>query len=231
MRVIADEKRIKRRTKVGEIVPLVALAVLLVATVLIFAKPEWMWTTMVLVWVGLLLSLTGSYLAERYVGPLAHHKKVVEALEKLDDNHILLLYTLPVPFVLVEPGGVTTITVSSHGGEIAYRDGHWVHHERLSLFRRLAGQESLRHVVRQAALDEETMRRFLAERLPDVEVPVRGVLLFIHPDAQLEARDAPIPAFRPSRLRRWLRRSGRRDPLPEEVHRRLLEALGIEATA
>ncbi len=228
MRIITNDAHIKTRTFLGERAPFVGLVLLGLATALIFLRPEWLWISMVFVWVGFIVSLTGSYLGERYVGPLAHHKKVPEALKGLDNRYTLLMYQTPLPFVLVDPGGVTVITVKSQGGVISYSDGKWRHRERMGLLRRLAGQESLGRPHRLIQAEIEEMRQHLTRLLPeDVEIPVRGVLLLINPNVQVEADEPPVPVLRLSQLKRWLRKEGRWPKLSEEVAEQLNSALEI----
>ncbi len=229
MRVITNEAHISLRTKIGEKAPLVGFVVLGIGTAMIFLKPLWLWPSMILVWVGFFISLIGSYLGERYVGPMAHHKKVVEALEGLDDQYVLLMYKLPVSFVLLEPGGLTTITVKSQGGEITYRQGHWMHREKMSFLRKLAGQESVGRPDRTAQDEAQELQQLLAERLPEgITVPVRPVILFIDANVKLETKESPVPAFRMNGLKRWLRKGGKRPPLNREAQVALTKALGLE---
>jgi hypothetical protein len=233
MRVIVDESHVKIRTRLGELAPFLGLLVLAVATLFVFLKPALGWATLILIWIGFIISLVGGYLGVRYVGPTAHHKRVPEALKGLGQRYVLLMYTTPVPFVLVDPGGVTTITVKSHGGHIIYREGTWRHQERMGWLRRLAGQEGLGRPYRAAASDAEEMRRWLEKRYPELaeEVPVRSVVLFVNPDIILEAEDPPVPTFRMAELKHWLRRDGRRTRLPEATWSRLVEVLEGKASA
>ncbi|MBN1250247.1 MAG: NERD domain-containing protein [Anaerolineae bacterium] len=235
MEVIANESHIRIRRKIGERAPLVGLLLLVVSTVLVFMKPEWIWGTMALVWVGFLVSLTGSYLGERYVGPNAHHKRVPEALKGLSSEYTLLVYELASPFVLVEPGGLTVISVKSQAGEIAYQNGRWQHKQHLGILRRFAGQESLGRPDRLADAEVEMVKRDLSKRLTAhaAQVPVRGVVVFTHPDVVLtvDAEAAPMPALRAAELKRWLRRNPLKPVLPDEVQNALQEALGLEAGA
>ncbi len=228
MRIISDEAHISLRAKIGEKAPLVGFVVLGAGTAMIFLKPSWLWPSMILVWVGFFISLIGSYLGERYVGPMAHHKKVVEALEGLDNQYTLLMYKLPVSFVLVEPGGLTTITVKSQGGEITYRGGRWLHREKMSFLRKLAGQESIGRPDQVAKDEAQDIQQLLSERLPEgIEVPVRPVILFIDANVKLETKDSPVPAFRMNGLKRWLRKGGKRPPLPRETQKSLAVVLEL----
>ena len=247
MRVIANESHIETRTKLGEWAPLAGLIVLGISTAIIFVEPSRIWISMILVWIGFLISIVGSYLGNRYVGPMAYHKKVPEALKGMTDDYILLMYMLPVPFVLVEPGGLTTITVKAHGGEVKYQNDSWQHQEKLGFLRKLAGQETLGRAHRFALSEAERIQKYLDKRLPqdiamemkmemkmememEMEAPVRPVLLFIHPEVYLEAEDSPVPALRSAEFKRWLRKDGRRTRLPDETREKLLAVLPIEDT-
>ncbi len=229
MRIIANESHIETRTKIGERAPLVGLVILAISTILIFFRPGWWFVTLILVWVGFIASIAGSYLGERYIGLTAHHRRVPELLKGLGDEYVLLEYVTPVPFVLVDPGGLTVITVKSQGGEIGYRRGAWYHHETKSFLRRLAGQEGIGKPHKLAVSEAADLEQYLEKRLlGDVDVPVRPVVLFIHPDVRLEAEDSPISTFYGKDLKRWLRKEGHRSPLPEDVRAQLYAALEIE---
>lgn len=237
MRVIVNESHIETRTKLGEWAPLAGLIVLGISTAIIFVEPSRIWISMILVWIGFLISVIGSYLGHRYVGPMAHHKKVPEALKGMTDDYTLLMYMLPVPFVLVEPGGLTTITVKAHGGKVKYEKDSWQHQEKLGFLRKLAGQETVSQAHRFALSEANRLQKYLDKRLPknmgieiETKVPVRPVLLFIHPEVYLEAEDSPVPALRSAEFKRWLRKDGRRARLPEEMREKLLAVLPIEGT-
>lgn len=232
MEVIANESHIRTRRKIGERAPLVGLLLLVVSTVLVFLRPEWIWGTMALVWVGFLVSLTGSYLGERYVGPNAHHRRVPEALKGMSSEYALLVYQLASPFVLVEPGGLTVLCVKSQGGEVSYEDGKWRHKQNMGILRRFAGQESLGRPDRLAQAEVEVVRRDLGKQLPEgvEDVPVRGVILFTHPDIMLhvDPDEAPMPALRAAELKRWLRRNTLRPALSKETRSVLADLLDLD---
>ena len=100
----------------------------------------------------------------------------------------------------------------------------------MGMLKRFAGMEGLGKPHRLAETDVEEFRRFLRRNLPDgVEVPIRSVVLFIDPDAKLDIKgELPVPVFRASELKRWLRRDGRRGKMPENVQTQLYATLGIE---
>lgn len=229
MRLIANESQIKTRTRMGELAPFVGLALLAGATAVAFLKPEWSWATLIVVWLGFVASLIGGYLGGRYAGPLAHHKKVPEALKGLENSFTLLVYKTPAPFVLVDGGGLTVIFVRSQNGHITYRNGKWHQQEKMGWMKRFAGQEGLGRPDQLAKVEMEDLQRFLRKRLPEgIEIPVRALILFVHPDVILDIEGSPVPFFRAPELKRWLRREGRRPNLSKETLAQLYAVLQIE---
>ncbi len=227
MQLIANESKIELRKKIGERAPFVGLIVLVISTVILFAKPEWLSISMIIVWIGLLISLTGSYLGDRYVGPFAHHRKVPEALKGLPDSYVLFAYALPIPFVLLEPGCLTVLTVKSQSGGVLYADGRWKHQQKWGFARRFAGQEGLGSPDKLTDAEIETLKRYLGKHLPeDLDVPIRGIVLFTHPEIHLDVENSPLPALRSAELKRWLRRNAYKQQLSVEVRSALLTALG-----
>ncbi|MBN2003398.1 MAG: hypothetical protein JXA21_08590 [Anaerolineae bacterium] len=229
MRIIADDSRIQKRARIGERAPFIGFIVIIAATALLISRrPEWLWLSTILVSIGFIITLIGGYLGERYVGALAHYKKVPEALKGLDNQYTLLMYKTPLPFVLIGPESVTVITVKSHGGNISYHKGKWHHHEKFGLWRRMAGQESLGQAHKMAEAEAEEMQYYLKKRLPlNVEVPVRPSLLFIHPNVTLDATESPVPALRIPQMRRWIRKE-EQPKLSADTRTQLFEALGLE---
>jgi len=230
MQIVSKETHIARRKKVGEIAPFVGLVFLLISAVLIVIRPEWLWVTMAIVWVGFVVSLTGSYLGERFVGDNAHYKRVPEALKGLNDEYTLLMYRLAAPFVLLEPGGLTVVSVRSQGGVVSFKDGKWQHKQKLGFLRRFAGQESLGRPDRFALAEAEVMEDSLGKVLPEgVEIPVRSVILFTQPQIQLDvkANETPVPALRVATLKRWLRKNPLKPRLTVADRTVLMAALGL----
>jgi hypothetical protein len=231
MQVITNESYINRRKKIGELAPFAGLILLAASAVLIIVKPEWLWVTMAVVWLGFIVSLTGSYLGERFVGPNAHWKRVPDALKGLSRDHWLLMYQLPSPYVLVEPGGLTVISVKPQGGKVTYEDGRWRHRQKLGFLRRFAGQESIGRPGRFANAEADVVRDQLAKRLPEgTEIPVRTVILFTQPDIELDvdADAVPVPTLRVATLKRWLRKNPLRPKLSAETRALLAEALQLD---
>jgi len=228
MRIIRNERRIRVFSSIGQYVPLAGLAALLAGLIISFVKPEWLTLMLVSVTVGFGLSVAGGFFADRYAGPLAHHKSLAEVLKYLGGSYTLLQYVLPASHVLLEPGGCTIFVIKTQGGEVTYKDGKWKHQQRGKFFRQFAGQEAVGAPDAEAERQAHKLERWLTTQLPGVEIPVRPVILFVNPDVTLEADDSSVPTFLGKKVKAWLRGPGKLDPLPPATHRRLTEALEIE---
>ena len=107
----------------------------------------------------------------------------------------------------------------------------WQHHQPGKFFRQLVGQESIGVPDLDAEQQANKLTSWLADHLPDVEIPTRAVIVFVNPDADLDAGDSPVPVFYGKKVKAWLRGPGKLKPLPSGVHRQLMEAVGIETGA
>ncbi|MBN1955447.1 MAG: NERD domain-containing protein [Anaerolineae bacterium] len=230
MRIVADEKYISRREWVGQYVGLFSLVVMLGVVVVSFFFLSTLSTLgyvalMAAMFGAMMLSFVAGYFGERFVGPAAHHTQVRKELKRLDDQYVLFQYTLPAPHVLLEPSGLTVIVVKSQVGKITCADGKWTQRQRFRFFRQLGGQEALGQPDRDVERQVESMAQYLQVRLPGVEVPIRGVLLFVHPQVELDVKGPVFPVFTAKKLKSWLRRSGSETPLPGPVLKQVEQAL------
>ncbi len=228
MHIIRNERRIRTFSYIGRYATLAGLLTLLAGLVISFVKPDWLVPVLTSVPLGVSLSVVGSFFADRYVGPLAHHDALARALKGLSNRNALLQYILPASHVLLEPGGLTVFIVKTQGGHVTYQDGRWKHRQRGKFFRQFAGQEAVGVPDFEAERQMRKLERWLADQLPGVEIPVRAAIVFVNPNVTLDAAASPVPAFYSKKVKAWLRGPGRLKPLPAATRRQLAEALGIE---
>ncbi|MFQ6100694.1 MAG: nuclease-related domain-containing protein [Anaerolineae bacterium] len=229
MHIIRNERHVRVFSFIGQYVTLAGLLALVAGLIISFIKSEWLVLMLVSLVLGFGLSVVGGFFADRYVGKLAHHDALVQALKGLDNRYILLQYILPVPHLLLESGGCTVFVVKTQGGQVTCQEnGRWKHRQRGKFFRQFAGQEALGAPDIEAERQVYKMERWLAKQLPDVEVPVRAAIVFVNPDLTLDAAASPVPAFYGKKVKAWLRGPGKLKPLPAGVHRQLAEALDVD---
>ena len=225
MRIIRNERRIRTLRAVGRYVPWAALLVLAAGLIISYVRPEWLLAMVVSVVVGVLLSIVGGRIAERYAGPLAHHDAIAKVLKGLDDRHLLVQYILPAPHVLFDPGGCTVLAVKTHAGDIGFEDGRFKHRLKGRVFRQLAGQEGIGLAHEEASGLAGKVESWLANNVSGVEVPVRAALVFVNDRAKVDAVGSPVPTFYGGRIKAWLRGPGKRKALPTQAYRKLVESI------
>ncbi len=231
MRIIANREFIARREQIGQWVPLVALALLFGGLALSWIHPEQYFLSTGVILLGFVLSILASYLTEHYAGDIVPHKRLPAALKGMTNDYVLLMHHKPVPFLLIEPGGITVIHPKGQANLVLYDGNRWHHVEKWHFFRQLGGQEPLGDPVRQANNLVKRVRKHLAKTMPDAEIPVRAVIVFINPEVRLELAEEPsVPALPLPKLKGWLRNNTLRPVLPREQREALLRAFGAEET-
>jgi hypothetical protein len=228
MHIIRNDRHIRVRSSIGKYMVPAGLLTLLAGLIISFVKQEWIVLTAVSLALGFALSLVGGFFTDRYVGPLAHHDALAKALKGLSDRYVLLQYVLPASHVLLEPGGCTVLVVKTQGGQVTCQEeGRWKHSQRGKLFRQFAGQEAVGIPDSEAERQARKLERWLAGRLPDVEVPVQAGVVFVNPDLALDAAASSVPTFYGKKVKGWLRGSGKLKPLSAAVYRQLADTLGV----
>jgi hypothetical protein len=230
MRIVRNERHIRVRSFIGKNAALVGLGALAIGLILSLVQPDQLLVMTICMLVGVSFSIVGGIFADRYAGPLAHHDALSGALKGLDNQYALVQYILPVPHVLLEPGGLTALVVRSHGGQVTFQqEGRWKHQQPGRLFRQMVGQPGVGVPDLEAEHQVEKLKSWLADQLPDAEVPVRAAIVFINPAVQLDADGSPVPAFYGKKIKAWLRGPGKQAPLSSDAYRQLTSALGVDA--
>lgn len=236
MRITINEKKVKRQTLIGRIALYGSLGILLGGVLLsLFGQriglldPNNLGLFYAL-YVGILvagfgLSRVGMYYGNRFLTPNRPERVLRENLKGLDRKYALLLFQLPVDYVLVEPGGVTALVVKSQGGAVAYKDGKWRRRE--SAMRQWFGREEpLGNPTEEATEALTKINAILAAERPGLKVPLRAVIVFSDPGASLDVEPSPTPVLRADALKDYLRGEGKWKELPASIQRQMREALG-----
>jgi len=68
----------------------------------------------------------------------------------------------------------------------------------------------------------ERLTEYIAQRLPGEEVEVKGMIIFTHPQVQLEVRGAALPTLRLRGLKSHLRKVADGGMMAEEIRKELV---------
>lgn len=221
MKILINQKQIRRRQRLSNAASLGGLALLLASVVLPLAYPALAVFAMLLMVLGLAMAMIGIYFANRWVKKPRPEDVLDHALKGLSDLHRLYHYPrLPCDHVLLTPWGVVVLETINLEGKFTYKDGRWK--ERISLGRalRYIVEEHLGNPIRAALGSEAFLRRMISEAIPGGEtVPVQSVVVFVHPAAILEVENAETPVCKAEKLRRHVTIKGNK--LPLELYERV----------
>jgi len=224
MKIYANEKYIERRSSVGKWASLLGLAILAGGFIVSLRNPALLYIPFGSLAVGFIMSNVGIYYANRYTHPDRPDAELAKALKGLDNRHALYQFLLPVSQVLREPGGVTVFVLKPHEGQVLFQEGKWRNKLGWSRVFRWMSQEGLGDPAQETAQEVQSMQEWLQERAPDLNVPVRGALVFNKAQLILDD-DPPVPTMAPKQVKGWLRKAGRTPSLPKKTLKRLAQVL------
>lgn len=231
MKLILDEKIIKRNTAIGRYASLVALLILGGGMYVTFAYPDMITVSFGALLVGFLLSQFGIYFGNRWGRHPRVDERITQALKGISKDHNLYHYTAPVSHLLVGPAGVWIIEPYYQRGTITYEKGRWRQKGGgfLLAYLKIFAQEGIGRPDIEIESDTESMKKFLAKELGEENVPpIKAVLVFTDDRTDLQIEDAPHPAMKVGELKEFLRKAAKSDPLPTPDFKRVQEVLPQE---
>ncbi len=206
MRVIINEKLIKRQAAIGQWASLAGMGILLVGLVVSWRWPHQITISFGCLILGFMLASIGSYNMNRWVKQPRADQVLTRVLKGFDNKHTLYHYILPATHVLLAPSGLFVFTVKNHYGEIRCEGEKWHHKFHWGHLLFFFGRESLGNPTREVRAEMESLRRFLDSRLPQgEEVPIEGLVVFTNPRARLELIDPAVPVVSSNKLKNYLR--------------------------
>jgi hypothetical protein len=218
---------IKNRARLGRVASFAGLAVLVLGLVASLS-PQWLLASFGCLFVGFVLSQVGLYHATRWVKEPRADQTLIKILKGFDDRYRLYNYVLPAPHVLLTPFGLCVIIPRDQAGKVRCEGEKWHHESGWKRILRLFGQEGLGNPTKETQTEVKKFRRFLAQRLPDEEVPVEGVVVFTNPQGELEVENPAVPVLDGKEFKSFLRRLSKEQPIPSSQRRQLADILDGE---
>jgi len=209
MKIIRNEKLIKRNGLIGQVTSFVGLALLVGSLAIVWLKEEYFayaWAAML---AGFLLSQVGLFFGSRWGRRPRPDEKLDEAFKGMDDRYTLYHYSSPVSHLLVGPAGIWVLLPRMLTGRITFENGRWKLHVRglLRRYLNLFGQEGIGRPDLELKADIGEVNKFLSKTLPEQELPeVQAAFVVLNEDSEIDAEDAPYPTVTPKKLKDVVRR-------------------------
>jgi hypothetical protein len=175
--------------------------------------------------IGFALYQVGMYFTLRFGRPDRPDQVLVRALKGFDNRYLLFQFTGPAGNVLVTPNACLVFTIKMQGKTIQYHGGKWNHIMGWQKFFFWLAGDSLGNPSKEAMGEVNVLQRYLAKKLPGVEVPLQPVIVFGNSTAEVDAGECPVPALHYKKLKDWLRGPGKSGDLQSEARDQIIGLL------
>jgi len=236
MKISVDEVKLKRQSRLGRLALTGSLVILIGGLLITLLGPQFglltpentglflgVYTAILVA--GFAISRVGMYYGNRYLSPTRPERILREKLKGLDRKFALLLFQPPWDYILIEPGGITAIVPRTQAGKTSFVNGKWKRRE--GVFQMWFGREEpLGNPTEDAANAVKKIDALLKEKAEGLKVPIRALIVFTNPAAELEMEPSPIAVVVADDVKDYLRGEAKLRELPSSIQRKMREALG-----
>lgn len=262
MKVYRNTKEIKRRESIGRRFSLTGMGILLIGLLISFVPtwypPEapiepgligfvqqyWSWLSFAALFGGFFCASVGSYYINRYARRRWPGSRIIErpdevlqrAMKGFDDKFAYFSQSLPAPYILAGPNGITIFAVRSDKGRIQVDGAKWREPFTFSRIFTFFAREGVGNPERDLADQTERVRALLAKAAADPaaagldSVPIDGVAIFLNSEVQLELNNPTVPVLRADQLKEYVRTRAKDVKVANATQRALVETLAGLAT-
>ncbi len=204
MKTIIDNKRIRQRATISNLMSIGGLITLLASVLLPLFVPGVASFSFAMLVIGLGVSMVGIYYANRWVRQPRPEDKLDAALKSLNDSYHLFHYpSLPCDHVLLTPAGVLILETVSIGGVFTYKGGKWKESMTIGRALRFIVEEHLGDPFKATSGAERMIKSQIEQlEIPEAKAPVKSVVVFTHPAVDLEVENPPTPVVKVDKLRK-----------------------------
>ena len=220
MKVITNEKMIKRNARIGQIATASGLLVLVGGMVASFRDPKYAAYSWLALLLGFTLSQLGIYFGNRWGRHPRPDELLDQGLKGLNDQYSIYHYRTPVAHLLVGPSGLWVIMPYYQVGKIIYEKNRYKQKGGAFMQRylRAVGQEGIGRPELEAPSEVTAINRFINKKIPDAGLPETNVaLVFTNEKAELEVDGAPLLTLPLKDLKNTIRKSAKEKPLSPDL--------------
>ena len=212
MKIVKNEKLIKRNGMLGNWLSLGALLVLGVGMYISFTRPDLFTYSLICLVFGFTLTQIGMYMGNRWGRSPRRDEKLDAALKGLHSEFSIYHYSGPVSHLLVGPAGVLVLLPYQQAGSVAFEKNRWRVRGGgfMAGYMRIFGQEGIGRPELEAESEVNAVKKFLLKKMDGNTVPeIKPILLFSHDQVEVEPGASPIPAVKLKHLKGFVRDESR----------------------
>jgi hypothetical protein len=227
MKIVKDEKKIRRNSIIGQVASLGGLAILAGGMYISFKNPERISFAWLALLIGFTLSQVGIFFGNRWGRRPRPDEHLDSALKGMDDRHTLYHYSAPTSHLLLGPSGIWVLLPRHQTGKIIYQKGRFKQKGGgiLQGYLRLFAQEGMGRPDLELEAEIDAVKRFIKKKLPELAMPeIQGAMVFTNEKAELDFEGAPILAVTAKKLKELVRKSAKEKALPSGTLQAIQEA-------
>jgi len=231
MKIITNEKTIRRNARIGQYSSIIALVILAAGMYISFANPEQFTLSAAALLIGFVLSQVGIYYGNRWGRHPRADERIIASLKGLTKDYTLYNFITPVSHLLVGPAGVWIIEPFYQRGKIVYEGGRWKQKGGgfLLAYLKIFAQEGLGRPDLEVQGDIDNLTKAFKQTLGEEIPPINAALVFTDERAELQAEGAPFPTVMIKDLKECVRKYAKSNQLSAAQIKRVTDILPAES--
>jgi hypothetical protein len=221
MKIIKNEKLIKRNGQIGQWTSLGALVVLGIGMYISFTRSELFIYSIAALLIGFTLTQVGMYMGNRYGRSPRPDEKLDAGLKGLQNEFVMYHYNTPASHLLVSPAGIWVLFPYHQRGQVTYKKNRWRNSGGgfLQGYMRIFGQESIGRPDLEMDSDIRALKKYFAKQMDEADIPeINAMMVFTSDDVEIDADDAPVTAMKLKQIKDFFRQKAKEKPItPTEL--------------
>jgi hypothetical protein len=219
MKIISNDKLIKRYGTLGKYLNIAALIVLFGGMALTYFRADLFYVSLIALFAGFILSQVSVFFINRWGRVPRPDQQITSSLKGLTNDYTLYHYNTPISHLLVGPSGVWAILPYYQRGRITYENNKWKQKGGgIGLaYLKIFAQEGIGRPDLDAMSDVEKITSFLSKELATDVPQVSAAIVFTDKRADVQADGAPIPTLTADKLKDFIRRQAKENPYPIDL--------------
>ena len=219
MKIIKNEKLIKRNGLIGQWTSIGALVILGGGMYLSFSNPKdpnMVTYSVIALVAGFMLTQVGMYMGNRWGRSPRPDEKLDAGLKGLPGDFTIYHFNTPASHLLVGPAGVWVLLPYRQRGVVTYKKNRWRVGSGgfMQAYMSIFGQEGIGRPDLEAEGEIAGLKRILSKQLSETELPeLQAALVFMNDEADLQVEDTPMPALKIKQLKEFMRQKAKEKPL------------------
>jgi len=217
MKIIKNEKLIKRNGQIGQWTSLGALIVLGLGMYISFNRTDMFAYSIAALLIGFTMTQVGMFMGNRYGRSPRPDEKLDAGLKGLQNEFVIYHYKTPASHLLVGPAGIWVLLPYHQRGQITFKKNRWRNSGGgfLQGYMRIFGQESIGRPELEMESDINAIRKHLAKHMDESNIPeINGMMVFTNENVEIETEDdTPIPAMKIKQIKDFFRKKAKEKPI------------------